>query len=137
MLINRVSRQLLQAPELAPALRDLAEGNDVTLAVSQSARPLVLASVWAHDPRPCLFVVSGEEAAERAAKALAAWLGMDNVLRYPERPDLAWKSDTPNDALIGQRCEAIGRLAAGDPCVVVASARSLLRRVPPDRKSVV
>ena len=131
MLINRVSRQLLQAPELAPALRDLAEGNDVTLAVSQSARPLVLASVWAHDPRPCLFVVSGEEAAERAAKALAAWLGMDNVLRYPERPDLAWKSDTPNDALIGQRCEAIGRLAAGYPCVVVASARSLLRRVPP------
>lgn len=131
MLINRVSRQLLAAPELEPAVRGLRAGSDVTLAVSQSARPLVLASVWAANPRPCLFVVSGEEAAGRAAKALQAWLGMDVVCRYPDRPDLPWKSEAPDDALIGARCEAIGRLAAGEPCVVVASARSLLRRVPP------
>lgn len=131
MLINRVSRQLLAVPELEPAVRGLRAGSDVTLAVSQSARPLVLASVWAANPRPCLFVVSGEEAAGRAAKALQAWLSMDVVCRYPDRPDLPWKSDAPDDALIGARCEAIGRLAAGEPCVVVASARSLLRRVPP------
>ena len=131
MLINRVSRQLLLAPELEPALRELRVGKDTTLAVSQSARPLVLASVWASDPRPCLFVVSGEEAADRAAKALEAWLGMDVVCRYPERPDMPWKSDAPDDAIVGARCEAIGRLAAGESCVVVASARSLLRRVPP------
>ena len=80
---------------------------------------------------PCLFVVSGEEAAERAAHALEAWLGKDVVLRYPERRDLPWKSDAPDDAVIGARTEAIGRLATGDACVVVASARSLLRRVPP------
>ncbi len=71
------------------------------MAVSQSARTLVLASVWAQDPRPCLFVVSGEEAAERAAHALEAWLGKDVVLRYPERRDLPWKSDAPDDAVIG------------------------------------
>lgn len=108
MLINRVSRQLLLAPELEPALRELRVGKDTTLAVSQSARPLVLASVWASDPRPCLFVVSGEEAADRAAKALEAWLGMDVVCRYPERPDMPWKSDAPDDAIVGARCEAIG-----------------------------
>ena len=81
MLINRVSRQLLAVPELEPAVRGLRAGSDVTLAVSQSARPLVLASVWAANPRPCLFVVSGEEAAGRAAKALQAWLSMDVVCR--------------------------------------------------------
>ena len=131
MLINRVSRQLLGAPELLPALSELRAGNDATLAVSQSARPLVLASIWAADPRPCLFVVSGEEAADRAAKALGAWLGTDVVCRYPERPDLPWKNEAPDDAVIGARCEAIGRLASGEPCLVVASARSLMRRVPP------
>ena len=131
MLINRVSRQLLSAPELEPALRELRAGNDATIAVSQSARPLLLASIWAANPRPCLFVVSGEEAADRAAKALQAWLGMDVVCRYPDRTDLPWKTDAPDDAVIGARAEAIGRLASGEPCVVVASARSLLRRVPP------
>ena len=60
-----------------------------------------------------------------------AWLGKDVVLRYPERRDLPWKSDAPDDAVIGARTEAIGRLATGDACVVVASARALIRMMPP------
>lgn len=131
MLINRLAKQLLSAPEMLPVLSALDAGQDSILAVSQSARTLVLASVWARNPRPCMFVVSGEESAERAAKALQAWLGMDSVCRYPERADLPWKDSAPDDAIIGARCEALGRLATGESCVVVASARSLLRRVPP------
>ena len=83
MLINRVSRQLLAAPELMPLLHELRAGHDASLAVAQSARPLVVAALWAADPRPCLFVVSGEEAADRAARALAAWVGREHVARYP------------------------------------------------------
>ena len=45
MFINRVSRRLLAAPEMAPLLRELSAGNDATLAVAQSARPLVLAAL--------------------------------------------------------------------------------------------
>ena len=133
MLINRVSRQLLGAPELLPALSELRAGHDATIAVSQSARTLVLASVWAADPRPCLFVVSGEEAAERASRSLEAWLGKDVVLRYPERRDLPWKSDVPDDAVVGARTEAIGRLATGEPCVVLTSMPSPLLHLPPMR----
>ena len=131
MFINRVSRQLLSAPEMMKIMHELREGNDATLAVGQSARPLVLASVWANDPRPCLVVVSGEEAADRTARAISAWLGMDVVCRYPERKDRPWQDGAPDDAVIGARCNAISRLAEGERCVVVASARSLLRSVPP------
>jgi transcription-repair coupling factor (superfamily II helicase) len=112
-------------------MQELHAGNDATLAISQSARPLALASVWAERPRPCLFVVSGEEAADRAARTLASWLGMDVVCRYPERKDYPWADVAPDGAVIGARCRAVSRLAAGEPCVVVASARALLRRVPP------
>ena len=131
MLINRVSRQLLSAPEMEPLLRELASGNDASLAVAQSARPLVLAALWAHDPRPCVLVVSGEEAADRTARSLAAWLGQDVVARYPERTDRPWSDTQPDDAVIGARCQAIARLSAGEKCLVVASAHALLRRVPP------
>ena len=131
MLINRVSRQLMNTPELEPLVRALRAGDDATLAVAQSARPLMLAAIWAADPRPCLFVVSGEEAADRAARALAAWLGQDVVSRYPERRDHPWSEKAPDDAVVGARCRAVARLAEGEKCVVVASARSLLRRVPP------
>lgn len=131
MLINRVSRQLLSAPELEPLLRELNAGHDATLAVAQSARPLVVASLWARDPRPCLLVVSGEEAADRTARALAAWLGQDVVARYPERRDRPWAETAPDDAVIGTRCQAVSCLASGEKRLVVASAHALLRRVPP------
>ena len=131
MLIDRVSRQLLSAPELSPLLRELAAGHDVTLAVAQSARPLALAALWARDPRPCLLVVSGEEAADCTARALAAWLGQDAVSRYPGRRDRPWADAAPDDAVVGARCRAVSRLAEGEKCVVVASAHALLRRVPP------
>ena len=60
MLIDRVSRQLVAAPELAPLVRALDAGEDASLSVAQSARPLVLDALWARAPRPCLLVVSGE-----------------------------------------------------------------------------
>ncbi len=131
MLIDRVATQLLLAPELEESNRLLREGQDVPLSVAQSARPLVVASVWAHDPRPCLVVVAGEEAADRMARSLAAWLGQDVVARYPERKDWPWSEKPADDAVVGARCAAMERLATGQNCVVVASARSLLRRVPP------
>ncbi|MDO4539319.1 MAG: CarD family transcriptional regulator, partial [Coriobacteriales bacterium] len=101
------------------------------LAVAQSARPLLIASLWAHDPRPCLLVVAGEEAADRMAHALEAWLGQRTVTRFPERRDWPWSDKPADDAVVGARCSAMERLATGDPCLVVASARALLRRVPP------
>ena len=131
MLIDRVSRQLLAAPELLPLVHELEAGNDATLAVAQSARPLVLAALWAANPRPCLLVVSGEEAADRTARSLGAWLGQDVVARYPERKDRPWADTAPDDAVIGTRCRSVARLAAGERCVIVASAHALLRRVPP------
>ena len=81
MFIHRVAQALFSDPDLLPVLHDLDAGEDVTLAVSQSARPLMLAALWARNPRPCLFVVSGEEAADRAARTLTAWLGLDMVMR--------------------------------------------------------
>ena len=90
MFINRVSKQLLSAPELAPLLSNLRQGSDATLGIAQSARPLMLAAIWVDEPRPCLLVVSGEEAADRTARALSAWLGADVVCRYPERRDWPW-----------------------------------------------
>ena len=131
MLIDRVASQLLSAPELSDSLRNLRDGKDMPLALGQSARPLMVASLWAHDPRPCLMVVPGEETADRMARSVSAWLGQDVVMRYPERKDLPWAQQTPDDAIVGARCAALERLSAGEPCLVVSSARALLRRVPP------
>ena len=118
-------------------LERLEGGQDASLGVAQSARALMVAAFAAVHERPILYVVSGEEAAVHATATLTAWLGAGRVFHYPERSDSPFATSVPKEkkknslAEIGQRTQAISQLAAGDASVVVCSARSLLRRVPP------
>ena len=131
MLIHRIAAQLYTADALQTIEAALADGQDATLAVSQSGRTLMLAAQFARTPRPMVYIVSGEEAADRAARSLAAYLGLERVARFPERTDYPWKDTRPDDAVVAARCAAIGRIANGEACIMVASARALLRCVPP------
>ena len=131
MLVHRISNQLLTTPDLRMPVKQLREGKDVSIGIAQSGRALLTAALWADDPRPCLLVMPGEEAADRMAQALSAWLGVGAVMRYPVRTDLPWSDKPADDGVIGARCAAVECLVAGKNCVVVASARSLMRRVPP------
>ena len=131
MLIHRIAAQLYTDESLQAIEAALDEGQDATLAVSQSARPLVAAAQFARRPRPTVYIVSGEEAADRAARTFAAYVGVEHVARFPERKDYPWKNEQPDDAVVATRCAALGRIARGENCIMVASARALLRCVPP------
>ena len=49
---------------------------------------------------------------------------------YPSA-QLLFRLFSSDDAVVAQRCEALGRIVRGDNCIMVASARALLRCVPP------
>ena len=131
VLIHRIAAQLYtaEAPQAIEAA--LGRGEDATLAISQSGRTLMVAAQFARRPRPTVYIVSGEDSADRAYRSLAAYLGLEHVVRFPERTDYPWKDDAPDDAVVAARCAALGRVARGENCVLVASARALLRCVPP------
>ncbi len=131
MLIHRIAAQLTTAAEFRDIERVLGMGQDATLGIGQSARPLAIAALYARNPRPTVVVVAGEDAADRMAQALTAYVGLDQIERIPLRKDLPWSDKAPDDAVVGARCRALARLAAGLPCIAVASARALLRSVPP------
>ena len=131
MLIHRLAAQLYTDEALQAIDAALDAGEDATLAVSQSARALMVAAQFARKPRATVYIVSGEEAADRAARALIAYVGAGHVARFPERTDYPWKSSQPDDAVVAARCSALARIARGENCIMVASARSLLRCVPP------
>lgn len=131
MVISTLAQQLCTCIEIKQAFEALARGEDCTLEISQSARTLILAALWALQPRPYLYVVAGDEACERAASMLAGWLGAECVCTYPNRSDMPWSDECAPAAVVAARTKALHMLAAGTPCIVVASARSLLRRLPP------
>lgn len=114
MLIHRIAAQLYTAEALQTVEAGLDSGEDVTLAVSQSGRTLMAAAQFARRPRPTVYIVSGEDAADRAARSLAAYVGLAHVCRFPERKDYPWREQAPDDAVVAQRCEALGRIVRGD-----------------------
>jgi len=136
MLIDRISVSLARSKPFAEITAILARGKDATLATPGLVRPAIVAALAASADRPLLLVIAGEEAAERFARQAAAYLPYGRVIHFPDRPDLPW-SDTPADpSLVARRTRALHALDKGRPALVVASARAMLRAVPPQGSHV-
>ncbi|WP_432762725.1 transcription-repair coupling factor [Adlercreutzia murintestinalis] len=131
MLIDALTQTLEKSGCLDGFWGTLDAGDDATLAVASSARPFLVAARFAHKPQCTLVVVSGEEAAIAFARNVAAYLGEDRVMRFPERTDHPFQPRTPDARTIALRMQAAHALREGDAVVVVSSARALVRMLPP------
>ncbi len=131
MLIDRLALSLHHAASWRRVLELLGEGGDASLAASGLIRPMLVATLMREWPRATLVVIAGEEAAERFARQTAAYLPQEQVLRFPERTDLPWADVPPDVAVVSERARALHALSKARPVVVVASARALMRIVPP------
>ncbi len=127
---------LEREPALARVRRLLDDGRDATVAANMLVRPPVIAALLAGRERPALVVVSGEEASERYARLLRAYLPKERVLRLPLREDMPWDISAPDLEVVGARARALYSLDRGRPVVVVASARALTRVLPPQGSHV-
>ena len=131
MLIDSLRFALERSGCLDEFWGKLDAAGDGTLGVANSARPFLVAARFSHRPQTTLVVVAGEEAAITFARSLSAYLGEDKVLRFPERADFPFAKKPADLATIARRMEAAHALQTGRQVVVVASARALLRMLPP------
>lgn len=131
MLIDGLTRVLERSGCLEGFWGKLDEGADASLGVAASARPFLVAARFAHRPQPTLVVVAGEDAAIAFARNVAAYVGEEQVLRFPERTDYPFNPRTPDLRTVARRMEAAWALQSGERKVVVASARALLRCMAP------
>ena len=131
MLIDSLAFTLEKSGCLDTFWGKLDAGEDATLGVAASARPFLVAARFAHAPQPTLVVVAGEDAAVAFARNVAAYVGEERVLRFPERADYPFDPKPADRRVIAQRMEAAWALKSGREVVVVASARALLCLLPP------
>ena len=144
MLIDLLSQTLERSGALENFWGKLDAGADATIGVASSARPFLVAARFAERPQPTLVVVPGEETAETFARMLGAYVGDEKVYLYREREENPFILDPPANAKEYQararqsarRLEALWALQSGRSCLVVASARALLRKVAPARAEV-
>ncbi len=113
-------------------IRSVLARRDATLAVAEPARALVAAAVARRREGTLVVAVPSAGEGERLASDLGVLLGADAVEWFPAWETLPFERVSPAVETMGRRIRTIARL--GDPArrpeVVVASARSLLQRIP-------
>src|SRR3954468_15037427 len=110
-------------------LGELAEALPTRARVSESALPLLLASLHERLERGLVVLLPEDADARDTAEAAAWFLGDENVGLLPSR-GVTWESGlTPPPHLVGERARALHVLAQGG--LVCASARALAEGLPP------
>ncbi len=136
MLIDSLTFALEKSGCLEAFWGKLDSGTDATLAVAASARPFLVAARFAHKPQATLAIVAGEDEADAFARSVAAYLGEERVLRFPVRKDYPFAPQRLDPAIVARRMEAAWSLQQQLPVMVVASAASLVRMMPPASSGV-
>ena len=103
MLIDSLVFRFERTEALKGFWDKLDRGEDATLGVASSARPLMVAMQFARKPQSTLVVIAGEEAALGFARSVASYLGEDKVLRFMERSDYTGGAKGPDLALCARR----------------------------------
>ena len=78
-MINEISNILRKTKELKSYYKKLEAGEDTSLAVVTSARPMIVATDFVAKPRPTLVVIAGEKNAKAFASELRSFIGPENV----------------------------------------------------------
>ena len=136
MLVEALSETLERSGAVTGFWSKMDALEDASLGVASSARAFLVAARFSRTPQPTFVIVPGEDAANEFARTVAAYIGDESVLRFFERTEAASDSRAADPHQVACRLEALDALSRGRDCVVVASARSLLRLLPPAKAQV-
>jgi len=122
-----------------PGIDLIAGQRNAVLAVPESARSAVVASLLHANPRrPVIVAVPTGTMAQEVADDLSAFLGADNVELFPAWETLPFERVSPAVHTMGARMRTMWRLRTNgqQPSVVVAGTRALLQKLAPGSTTV-
>lgn len=125
-MIDEISKKLHNTKELKKYFSLLKQGEDASLAVVSSARPLVVASDFVANKRSTLVIVPGDTNAKVFANELRKYLDTDDIIEFPSNV-IYDKSDAFD---ISRTYFALAALSAAKAKIVVSSASAVLRKFP-------
>ena len=135
MRLSDLAAEFAGEPTLAAALAATGqEEESLTVELRDGLKPVYVALLVERLRRPLIVVTAEEARAGELAHDIGLWAGDVPVLHFPDVDQPAFAMLAINHDLLARRVAVMGRLAhanAGDPIVVVASVRALMRRLMP------
>ena len=131
MLIDSLAFAIEESGALDSVYEKLDGGHDAALAIAASARPFAIAARFAARPQPMLVVIPGEDAVDGFARSIASYVGDAHVLSFPMRTDYPFAPKEPDARFAARRAHSAWSLQSSAEAIVVTSAASLIRALPP------
>jgi transcription-repair coupling factor (superfamily II helicase) len=98
--------------------------------IAPSAFPLIISSVFTATKKPVLVVTRNPGAMYELIADLAAFVEESAIAPFPSWEMLPYELVSPAEAIERDRITTLFKLAAGEHCIAVCTAESLLRAVP-------
>lgn len=118
-------------------LQNLVASNTNTVSIgglADSARAMIIASIYQSLQRPAFVITQDSESAEKMADDLKAFLGDGPVNLFPSWGISPFEIRAPHNEIIGQRLLALYNLTLGQPLVTVASIEAVLEPTIPRKQ---
>ena len=140
-LAERLARHADRSPEALDLLGTLRDGWDRADAAGRWPRVAVKGlagssraylAAWLHRQlgKPVLYVVPHGEAYEAARDDLEYFRGRGHTFAFPEPDTLPYDPSSPHPSVTAERLETLGRLAANENGIVIATVRGVLQKLP-------
>lgn len=128
---------LREAPAYRALLDSLRASNDpLALGVLRAARPFVAAALARDWGAPVVYVTTRIDRAYNVSEQLPVWMGsVDNIYRFGEPAPIFYERAPWGEPAVRSRIETLAALSvdahAGQPPLIVTSARALMQRTMP------
>lgn len=131
--LDPIAQKTAQCEPVRSALEQLNNGATQVLlhGLPSALAAFVLTAIHRELQRPIILIAADEDRAESWRDDLMSIAGEDAVHYFPRWDIGLYDTRSPDVEVSGLRIEAVSRLAAGDPCFVVAPAAALLTPVIP------
>lgn len=99
--------------------------------VTGAQKTTLLAAAYTQQPRPLIIITANRQASEKYSSDFAALLPGVEVLDFPSADIITFTAAAKSLELQARRMEVLGKLAAGEPVIVLANAESAIQKTPP------
>jgi transcription-repair coupling factor (superfamily II helicase) len=130
MLLEPITRSFTGSGEFADFRARRGEKLSIE-GIAPSAFPFIVASIFNERPAQTLVVTRNAQAMQELALDLSCFVDARFVYTLAPYETLPYEFVSPAEKVLRERVTTLYKMASGEPCVVVTTVESLLRRVPP------
>ncbi len=129
MILKGINEKIIKSSEFKELDIDSTGAKSVE-GISPAAFPVIISSIFNKKKRPTLLVVENYQKLNEMYTDLSCFMESSELCRFPSWEILPYEFMSPPESIERDRITSIYRVISEEPALVIATAESLMRKIP-------